>query len=184
MLNLDGDVFIIIISSSPFQNKSILWKAPGFGTEKENESQNPFSSSMSTELFNCLRMSVCAQSCPIFVNPWTVACQAPLTMGFSKQEYCSGLLFPSPGDLPDPGIELLPLLHWQAGSLPLALPGKPMNVYSFPFGQQPWMKPGQRMSTPFHSSTLDGARTDSVQRNLSWPLWGSKSWVLHGKSTH
>ena len=51
MLNLDGDVFIIIISSSHFQNKSILWKAPGFGTEIENESQNLFSSSMSTELF-------------------------------------------------------------------------------------------------------------------------------------
>ena len=37
--------------------------------------------------------------------PWTVACQAPLSMGFSRQEYWSGLPFPSPGDLPDPGIE-------------------------------------------------------------------------------
>ena len=35
----------------------------------------------------------------------TVACQAPLSMGFSSQEYWCGLLFPSPGDLPDPGIE-------------------------------------------------------------------------------
>ena len=42
-------------------------------------------------------------------------------MGFSRQEYWSGLPFPSPGDLPDPGIELclLHLLHWQADSLPL-----------------------------------------------------------------
>ena len=40
-----------------------------------------------------------------FVTPWTVAYQAPLPMGFSKQEYWSGLPFPSPGDLPDPGIE-------------------------------------------------------------------------------
>ena len=40
-----------------------------------------------------------------FVTPWTVAHQAPLSMGFSKQEYWSGLPFPSPGDLPDPGIE-------------------------------------------------------------------------------
>ena len=40
-----------------------------------------------------------------FVTPWTVACQAPLSMGFPRQEYCSGLPFPSPGDLSDPGIE-------------------------------------------------------------------------------
>ena len=40
-----------------------------------------------------------------FVAPWTVACQAALSMGFSRQEYQSGLPFPSPGDLPDPGIE-------------------------------------------------------------------------------
>ena len=40
-----------------------------------------------------------------FVTPWTVAHQAPLSMGFSRQEYCSGLPFPSPGDLPDPGIK-------------------------------------------------------------------------------
>ena len=39
------------------------------------------------------------------VTPWTVARQAPLSMEFSRQEYWSGLLFPSPGDLPDPGIE-------------------------------------------------------------------------------
>ena len=37
--------------------------------------------------------------------PWTVVCQAPLSMGFSRPEYWSGLPFPSPGDLPDPGIE-------------------------------------------------------------------------------
>ena len=38
-------------------------------------------------------------------TPWTVACQAPLSMGFSRHEYWSGLPFPSPGYLPDPGIE-------------------------------------------------------------------------------
>ena len=41
----------------------------------------------------------------LFVTLWTAACQAPLSMGFSRQEYWSGLSFPSPGDLPDPGIE-------------------------------------------------------------------------------
>ena len=52
--------------------------------------------------------------------PWTVACQAPLSMGFSRQEYWSELPFPSPEDLPDPGIELgSPAL--QADSLPTEL---------------------------------------------------------------
>ena len=41
----------------------------------------------------------------LFATPWTVAYQAPPSMGFSRQEYWSGLPFPSPGDLPDPGIE-------------------------------------------------------------------------------
>ena len=41
----------------------------------------------------------------LFVTPWTVACQAPLSMGFSRQEYWSGLPCPPPGDLPYPGIE-------------------------------------------------------------------------------
>ena len=42
-----------------------------------------------------------------FATPWTVARQTPLSMGFPWQEYWSGLLFPSPGDLPDPGTELV-----------------------------------------------------------------------------
>jgi len=47
------------------------------------------------------------QLCPKFATPWTVAHQAPLSMEFPRQEYWSGLPFPSPGDLPDPGIELV-----------------------------------------------------------------------------
>ena len=46
-----------------------------------------------------------AQSCPTLATPWTVAYQAPPSMGFFRQEDWSGLLFPSPGDLPDPGIK-------------------------------------------------------------------------------
>ena len=57
-----------------------------------------------------------------FATPWTVACQAPLSMGFSRYEYWSGLLFPSPGDPPDPGIEpRSPAL--QADVLPSEPPG-------------------------------------------------------------
>ena len=47
---------------------------------------------------------MCAQS-GLTVTPWTIACQAPLSMEFSRQEHWSGLPFPSPGDLPDPGVE-------------------------------------------------------------------------------
>ena len=46
-----------------------------------------------------------AKLCPTLVIPWTVACKAPLSIAFSRQEYWSGLSFPSPGDLPDPGIK-------------------------------------------------------------------------------
>ena len=55
-----------------------------------------------------------------FVTSWTVACQAPLSMRFPRQEDWSGLPFPFPGDLPDSGIEpgSLVSLHWQADSLP------------------------------------------------------------------
>ena len=61
-----------------------------------------------------------------FVTPWTVAHQVPLSMGFSKQEFWSGLPFPSPGDLADP--EIKPHLpHWQVGSLPLNHRGSPKN---------------------------------------------------------
>ena len=66
----------------------------------------------------------------LFATPWTVACQAPLSMGFSRQEYWSGLPFPSPGDLPDPGIEHgSPTLH--EDSFPSQPPGKPKRDYSF-----------------------------------------------------
>ena len=46
-----------------------------------------------------------AQLCPTLATPWTVACQAPLSMEFSRQIYWSVLLFPPPRDLPDPGIK-------------------------------------------------------------------------------
>ena len=69
----------------------------------------------------------------LFEIPWTVASQAPLYVGFSRQEHGSGLPCPPPGDLPDPGIKYasLRLLHWQVSSLyheylptPVFLPGE------------------------------------------------------------
>ena len=71
---------------------------------------------------------MCAQShshVQLFVTPWTVAYQAPLSMEFSRQEHWTRLPFPSLGDLPDPGIEpeslVCPVL--QADTLPLSHQG-------------------------------------------------------------
>ena len=72
-----------------------------------------------------VKMKVKSLSRVRLCDPWTVAHQAPLSMGFSRQEYWSELPFPSPGDLPDPGIEpRSPTL--QADALTSAPPGKPL----------------------------------------------------------
>ena len=67
----------------------------------------------------------------LFATLWTVACQAPLSMEFFRHDYWSGLPFPSPGDLPTPGIEpkspVSPAL--QADSLPAEPPGKPRFLH-------------------------------------------------------
>ena len=57
-------------------------------------------------LVECLKVKVKSLShVQFFATPWTVGHQAPLSMGFPRQEYWNGLPFPSPGDLPDPGIK-------------------------------------------------------------------------------
>ena len=64
--------------------------------EKTRESLGQKGDQTVCQLFSCVQF---------FVTPWTVACRAPLSMEFSRQEYWSGLPFPSPEDLPDPEIE-------------------------------------------------------------------------------
>ena len=59
---------------------------------------------MAERIKHCRMLNRCSRV-RLFATPWTVACQAPLSMGFSRQEYWSGLPCPRPGDLPDPGIE-------------------------------------------------------------------------------
>ena len=89
-----------------------------------------------------------------FATPWTAAHQAPLSMGFPRKEYWSELPFPSPGDLPDPGIEAASAAL--AGGFFTAEPsGKPlrlvlailslMAVFFFP---QPWVFSGRLSSRP------------------------------------
>ena len=71
-----------------------------------------------------INLSVQAQLCPTLLSPWTVACQAPLSMGSFKQEHRSGLPFPPPGDLPDPEIELTSHVSSALVDEP---PGKPIH---------------------------------------------------------
>ena len=81
----------------------------------------------------------------LFATPWTVTYQAPPSMGFSRQEYWSGLPFPSPGHLPDPGIEPgSPTL--QANALTSEPPGKPIPL------DHP---SAPALSTLSHASNLD-----------------------------
>ena len=66
----------------------------------------------------------------LFMTLWTIACQVPLSMGFSRQEYCSGLACPSPGDLPNSGIKSVSFvsLVFADGLFTTVLPGKPLDV--------------------------------------------------------
>ena len=82
-----------------------------------------FTLSLTNLPFCCLVTGLCST----LVTPWTTARLAPLFMGFPRQDCWSGLPFPTPGNLPSPGIKP-GLLHWQAGSLPLEPPGKPYST--------------------------------------------------------
>ena len=64
----------------------------------------------------------------LFATPWTIAYQAPPSMGFSRQEYWRGLPFPSPGDLSQPGIEPRSPALW-ADALLSKLPGSPLVIW-------------------------------------------------------
>ena len=82
---------------------------------------------MEYTLLHFMKVEVKSLSRVRLFDPWTVAHQAPPSMGFSRQEYWSGLPFPSPGDLPNPGVEpRSPAL--QADALTSELPGKPRYI--------------------------------------------------------
>ena len=77
----------------------------------------------------CVQSVVQSVSCVwLFVFLWTMAHQASLSVGFSWQEYWSGLPFPSPGVFPTQRLNLLCLLYWQLGSLLLGSPRKPQAI--------------------------------------------------------
>ena len=111
----------------------------------------------------------------LFQTPWTVACQALLSMQFSRQEYWSGLPFPSPGQGIFPTLEsnwhLLYLLHWQTDSLPLAPPAeKAMAPHSSTLAWKiPWAEePGGLQSMGSLRVGHDSATSLSLFTFMHW----------------
>ena len=110
-------------TSSTLLSKSGGSGHPCFVTDLRRKafSISPLSMMLAVSLALLLVVVQCLSHVQLLTTLWTIAHQAPLSVGFSRQEYWSGLPFRPPGDLPDPEIEpvFLCLLHWQAGSLPL-----------------------------------------------------------------
>ena len=71
------------------------------------ESTAPHKVDLSSPIYSCESESVSHPVMSDFATAWTVASQVPLPMGFTRQEYWSGVPFPTPGDLSDPGVELV-----------------------------------------------------------------------------
>ena len=113
-----------------------------------------------------------AQLCPTLCNRCTVAYQAPLSMGFSRQEYWSGLPFPSPGDLPDPGIKPWSLAL-QADALTSEPPEKPLTGSRFFLIQRDTCTP------VFTAAPFIIARTWKQPRYPLTDEWTKKMYCIH-----
>ena len=109
-----------------------------------------------------------------FTTLWTVAHQAPLSMGFPRQEHCSGVPCPPPGDLSNPGIDLH-LLHWQVPSLPLS-PQEPQGAITSLILKM--TKIGREANTPVQVHTDGPERGNPRATHLVLPPPGGQlSWV-------
>ena len=127
-------------SVSAVSSPSDFSGGPGKGRHWQVQASGHLVGSPSDQPILWLPACVCVLSrfgcVQLFVTPWTVAHQSPLSMWFSRQEYWSALPCPPWGDLPNPGIKpaILYLLYWQAGSLPLVTPfQKSSHLGSFRF---------------------------------------------------
>ena len=105
----------ILLSGRPFPSSSIIYLFTLFLIRMQSDCYFIHWVTIHLLLLSCVQF---------FVTTWTVACQAPLFMGLPRQESWSGLPFPSPGDLPNPGLKPLSPA-WQVDSLPLSHPGSP-----------------------------------------------------------
>ena len=118
----------------------------------------------------------CFSCVQLFVTPWIVACQAPLSLAFSRQEYWSGLLFLSPRDLPDPGIQLKFFcisIGRFFGSDSKASAYNVGDLGSIPVSRR---SPGEGNGNPLQYSCLENAR----DRGAWWAAvyWITQSWTL------
>ena len=127
------------------------------------------------------------QSCQTLCNPMDYS-QAPLSIGFSRQEYWSGLLFPPPGDLPTQGLNtrLLWFLHWQVGSLPLNRQADVTKHHTFPTGPRGcfwvlhtacqlshnWLRVGRTTETSF--SLLQNTQNLKVKQEFETKVYPEK----------
>ena len=108
-------------------------------------------------------------SAPLSVTPWTAACQAPLSVGFSRQEYWSGLPFPSPGDNPHPGIKPM-------SPVAPALAGKflPLCHLIIPEGLANIIPEALWSQNPFWESTkrhgFPGWQMHKCKHTQAWPI--------------
>ena len=105
----------------------------------------------------------------LFATPWILAHQAPLSMGFSRQEYWSGQPVPSPGELPDSGIEP-GSAALQADSLPAEAQGKPKNTGVGSLSLLQWIFPTQEMNCVYmhftHNLTKSCPQTCAISQIL------------------
>ena len=112
----------------------------------------------------------------LFATPWTVAHQARLSIEFSRQEYWSGLPFPSPGDLPDAGIEpRFPAL--QADTLPSEPPGKPIKSLSNVSSVLPKILEILKCSPTLFLRHI--YFTDSLMSYKHWAILVISMWIFH-----
>ena len=116
------------------------------------------------------------QSCLTLLSLWTVACHAPLSMGFSRQEYWSGLPFPSPGDLPNPGIK--PSV---TDSLPLSYQGSPRGDGEELAKETETEQLGRRWN---QESAVSWKPHENVSRGRDSELWnvGARSTKMRAKN--
>ena len=110
------------------------------------------------------------QWCPTLATPWTVACKVPLSMGFSRQEYWSGLLFLPPRDLPDTGTEPAPPVFpaLADGFFTTELLGKPMmwlRLFHWKLCSQKPELPGMKLKSP--EAAMPGGSPDAWKRHSS-----------------
>ena len=107
----------VVLPAPPLSIKPLAWLVASGGGKLafgQTSATPPLQLSASENKANFLSINLAfrqraADPHTPFGNTWTVACRAPLTMAFSRQEYWSRFPFPTPGDLPDSGIELVPL---------------------------------------------------------------------------